>query len=693
MKKLRVAFIFLALVVPFGKAATPSIIPLPQQMQLRPGVFTLCPSQSAAAAPGHPLVKIYTDAASQGDADYLAQMLFRSTGQQFAIVPAGSPGPVREGILLTTANANTNLNYEGYELTVAPDLVVIRGQTSAGVFYGVQSLLQLLPPQVLSPQPATNVIWTIPCVYIFDQPQYHWRGAMLDVARHFITKQQIKQLLDAMALHKLNVFHWHLTDDQGWRLEITNYPALTTNSAWRAAMDYSLNPRSNSNTNSLGQYGGFYTQADAREIVAYAQLLHITVVPEIELPCHATAALAAYPQFGSGSGTVQDPQSDYDMDYPGINYGVDLFSPGSPGTMAFFYDVLSEVMAIFPSQYIHCGGDEVISSTDKQWNSYSYDVNQMAAVGITVNGNTSIEQYQYWLSTNLNAFIQANGRSMIGWSEYDGLQIVPNAAVMDWETGSASDGAAVAESGNKVVAAADNNCYLNYVEGADLTNEPPFIVGTTPEPNSVSNVYSFNPIPSGLPAQYDTNILGAEGTLFTEYVPSFENVMYKMFPRLGAMAEITWTPLGQQSYTNFAQRVPMDEQRLAAMGANYNHETIPAIGTWGPAPASYSTLQWNITTNVTAAGEVDVNFSYGTGANGLSIAWADLLQNGTEIDRDTHFGYAQNNSSYAASTTNQTIYVLHLPAYQPGATYSIGASVEGTSGTNCNGTVYLPNWN
>ncbi|HEV2331031.1 MAG TPA: beta-N-acetylhexosaminidase [Verrucomicrobiae bacterium] len=688
MKKLSVAFLLLALAAPFGQAATLSIIPLPQQMQARPGIFTLCPSLSAIAAPGHPLVKIYTDSTSQSDADFLAQQLFKSTGQQFAIVPATSAGPIRQGILLTTANANTNLNYEGYELTVAPDSVVIRAPTSAGVFYGVQSLLQLLPPQVLSSQPVTNVLWTVPCVYIFDQPQYHWRGAMLDVARHFITKQQTKQLLDAMALHKLNVFHWHLCDDQGWRLEITNYPALTTNSAWRTAMDYSLNPRSNSNTNSLGQYGGFYTQADAREIVAYAQQLHITVVPEIELPCHASAALAAYPQFGCG-----DPQSDFNMDYPHINYGTDLFSPGSPGTLAFFYDVLSETMAIFPGQYIHCGGDEVIASGDKQWNSYSNDVNQMAAVGITVNGNTSIEEYQYWLSTNLNAYIQANGRSMIGWSEYDGLKIVPNAAVMDWETGSSSDGAAVAEAGDKVVSTSDNYCYLNYVEGTNLTYEPPFIVGSAASYSSISNVYAFNPIPSGLPAQYNTNILGAEGTLFTEYVPSFENVMYKMFPRLDATAEITWTPLVQQTYSNFTQRLPLDEQRLAAMGANYNHESIPAIGAWGPVPAGGSTLQWNITTNVTAAGEIDVSFSCALATNGLKIAWTDLLQNGTEIDRDTHNGYAQNNSSYAASTTNQTVYVLHLPVYQPGATYTIGASVQAIGNTNSSGTVYLPNWN
>ncbi|MGH7980389.1 MAG: beta-N-acetylhexosaminidase, partial [Limisphaerales bacterium] len=655
-----------------------------------PGVFTLCPSQMPGAAPGHPLVKIYYDTRSQGDADFLAEQLFRATGQQFAVVSSSASGPILEGILLTTVSANTNLNYEGYELTVAPDSVVIRGPTPDGVFYGVQSLLQLLPPEVFSEQTVGTVAWTAPCVYIFDQPQYHWRGAMLDVARHFIGKQQIKRALDAMAQCKLNVFHWHLSDDQGWRLEITNYPALTTNSAWRAAMDYSLNPRSNGNTNSLGQYGGFYTQADAREIVAYARQLHITVVPEIELPCHAIAALAAYPQFGCGN-----PVSDYNMDtisHCGSCYGVDLFSPGSPGTMAFFYDVLGEVMSIFPGQYIHCGGDEVIASGDTQWNSYSNDVTQMEAVGITPGGSSSIIAYQHWLSANLSAYIQTSGRTMIGWSEYEAGGVIPGAAVMDWETGSSSEAVPVAEAGDKVVMTPDNDCYLNYIEGTNLDYEPPFIVGSAPAYNSISNVYAFNPIPSGLPAQYDTNILGAEGTLFTEYVPSYENAMYKFFPRLCAMAEITWTPPGEQSYTNFMQRLPAEEQRLSWMGVNYNRETIPAIGTWGAVSAGYSTLQWDITTHVNEAGEIDVNFSCAPATNGLAIAWADLMENGVEIDRDTHNGYAQNNSSYAASTTNQTIYVLHLPVYHRSATYSIGASVAGLGGTNCSGTVYLPNW-
>ena len=250
---------------------------------------------------------------------------------------------------------------------------------------------------------------------------------------------------------------------------------------------------------------------------------------------------------------------------------------------------------------------------------------------------------------------------------------------MDWEAGGSSEAIPVAEAGQKVVMTPDTICYVNYVEGTNLNYEPPFIVGGAPSYSSISNVYSFNPLPSSLPAQYKTNILGAQCTLFTEYVPSYENVMFKMFPRLSAMAEVTWTPTASQNYTNFISRLAADEQRLSQMAVNYNQETIPQIGTWGPAqvPTSYSTMQWDITTNVTIAGEIDVSFCYTNGANGLNIAWTSLLQNGTEIDRDTHGGIAQNTNP-AGVATNLTTYILHLPAYKPyGATYSIDASGAG----------------
>ena len=685
------------LLITKAAAATAPIIPLPQQFQSRPGVFTLCPPQTAISAPGHPLVKIYTDPVSLPTGQFLAEKLFRSTGWQFVIVTATNGIMVRNGILLTTINANTNLGAEGYELTVAPDSVVVRAPATAGVFYGVQSLLQMLPVQSYAQSPATNVVWTVPCAYIYDQPRFPWRGVMLDCARHFFAKQDIKLLLDAMAAVKLNTFHWHLTDDQGWRLEITNYPALTTNSAWRSYMDYGLNIRAAGNlTNSLGQYGGYYSQMDAREIVAYAQQLHITVVPEIEMPCHAISALNSYPQYGCGH-----TASSYNMDTIstcGTCYAVDLFSPGSPGTMAFLEEILSETMAIFPGQYIHCGGDEVVSSGDVDWNSYSYDTAQMTAVGITVNnGDTSITQYQHWFSTNLASFIQSKGHTMAGWSEFENGGVVPNALLTDWAASSStylhSQAIPAAEAGQKVVMCPDTNCYINYIETTTAI-EPPFIVGGTPSYCSITNIYGFEPLPVGLPAQYNTNIIGAQCNLWAEYVPSAENVMYKVFPRACAMAEITWTPAASKNYAGFLSRLAVHEQRMTQMGANYNHESIVPIGTWAPQQllsTSYVVNQWDITANANA-GEIDVNYWYTSGTNSMLIAWTSLLENGIEIDRDTHAGMAMN-ATEKQYATNATLYVLHLPVRKPGATYQVKASVEGSGGTNCFGTVYLPNWN
>ncbi len=665
-------------------AGTPSIIPLPATVQNLPGVFTLCPSQPVPSVPAHALMKILVDVASQPTGQYLAMALSKATGYEFQLVTATATDAVKGAILITTAGAISTLGAEGYELTVAPDSVVIRAPAQGGAFYGVQSLLQLLPPQIYSPRIVSGVAWIAPCIYIQDQPRFPWRGLMLDVARHFYNKDEVKQVLDAMAMHKLNTFHWHLVDDQGWRLEMTNYPNLTVAGAFRDDMDYGLPPRATTATNAAGQYGGFYTQAQAREIVAYAQARHITVVPEIEMPSHSTPGLAAYPQFGCGN-----PVGYYDMDYPDINYGVDLYSLGAPGTLAFLKDTLSEVMAIFPSKYIHCGGDEVVASGDTQWNTYNADVTNMTALGITPNGTASIVAYQHWFSTNIASFLQANGRVMMGWTEFENGGIVTNAALMDWQTGNASQAVAVAQAGLPVVMTPDSTCYVNYVEGSrsNLNTEPPFIVGGAPAFLTLSNIYTYNPNPAGLAAQYTNNIIGAQGTLFGEYVPSLRNVMFKLFPRETAMAELTWTPLNLQNYTNFTNRLVVQDQRFNQMGVNYNHETIPQIGSWGPTVStSPTTMNWDITTNVTAAGELDVNFFFTGGANNLVITSVALLQNGVPVDIDVHEGFA-------ASSPVFSIYVLHLPETKLGATYTIQAVVAGYGGTASSGVVYLPNWN
>jgi hexosaminidase len=355
--------------------------------------------------------------------------------------------------------------------------------------------------------------------------------------------------------------------------------------------------------------------------------------------------------------------------------------------MAFLQQVLTEVMQIFPSKYIHCGGDEVVASGDTQWNSYNADMTNMMAHGITPNGTTSIVAYQHWFSTSMASFVQSQGRTMMSWTEFENGGIVPNAALMDWQTGSSSQAINAATNGQQVVMSPNTTCYINYIESTNLTFEPPFIVGGAPAYSSLSNVYSFTPIPAALPAQFRTNILGGQCNLWAEYVPSFRNVMFKMFPRVCALAEATWTPTGSKSYSSFTNRLGVHEQRLDQMGVNYDRETIPQIGAWGPTvSASPVTMNWDITTNVTAAGEIDVNFVWTSGNNGLLISSVALLQNGTQVDIDTHTGVAGKSPAY-------TLYIFRLPETKPGATYTIQAVVSGYNGPSSSGVVYLPNWN
>jgi len=687
MMKSQILGMFLGLLAGAAFGGTPAIIPLPQQMQVRAGTFTLCPSQAIPGAPAPAAIRILANAASLGNAQYLAALLFRSTGFQFQIVTNAGGAAIRNAIVLTTVNANTNLGAEGYELTVVPDSVLVRATGQAGVFYGLQSLLQLLPPQILSPLPVRGVSWTAPCVYIYDLPRFPWRGWMLDVSRHFLNKDDVKAFLDVMALHKLNTLHWHLVDDQGWRVEILSYPLLTQIGAWRNTVDYGLNPSASPFAfNAAGQYGGFYTQNDVREIVAYASERHINIVPEVELPAHSTSGLASYPQFG-----CDNPVGVYNMDT--INYHYDLYSLAGPGCMAFFQGVLTELMGLFPSQYIHCGGDEVVATFDKQWLTNTYDVAQMQALGISTNGgNASIIAYQHWFSTNIASFLQSSGRTMMGWTEIEAGGTVINAVLTDWETGSSSAALATAEAGQYVVMTPETNCYMNYYMTTNVAVEPYFEVGSSPAYLLLDAVYNFEPIPAGLPAQYNSFILGAEGTEFAEFIPGLKNVELKALPRMCAMAEVTWTPAAMKNYTNFTQRLATQEQRLAQMGANYDLTNAVQIGTWAqPVSTNATTVNYDITANVTKAGEIDVDFHYTTGADGLWIYSAALLVNGVPVDTQTFTTFS--GAVSGIPTYRLPVFVLHLANFKPGATYTIQASIASRGGTASNGTVYLTNWN
>ena len=666
-------------------AATPPIIPLPKSMTPHPGVFTLCPSQPIPGAPARATQKILVDSASLQTGQYLATVFFKSTGYQFVVATNGTAGPVRGAILLTTVNALSTLGAEGYELTIAPDSVVIRAPAQAGLFYGMQSLLQLFPPQIMAQRPVSGVAWTAQCIYIQDQPRFAWRGVMLDVSRHFVDKQEVERILDGLALHKINTFHMHLVDDHGWRIQINSYPLLTSTGAWRTGIDYGQNPNNSTAFNASGQYGGFYTQNDVREMVAYAQQRHITIVPEIEIPAHSTAGLASYPAYGTGN-------SGYNMD--NISYGISMYSLAGPGCWTFFTNVLTEVMGLFPSQYIHCGGDEVTATGDTKWTTYSYDANQIAALGLTGTTTTKIQGYQRWLSTNLCAFLKSNGRTMGGWSEFEDAGTITNAVLFEWET---DKGNQTASNGQSVVMCPNGINYYEENDANSLLNEPYFQVGSSPAYKTVSDVYNYEPVPSGLNSPWTTNIIGAQVNLWAEFVPSPLNVEYKIFPRICAEAEVTWTPKAQKNYSDFTTRLVTGEQRLAQMGINYNHESITQIGSWGPSvPTSPTTVSYDITSYVTKGGEIDVSFAYTSGSDAINVYWVKLLENGTQVDLNTFTGFAGlgTYTQTGNSLGGLAYYALHLPWYHPGSTYTIQASIaEHGSSASSNGNVYLPNWN
>ena len=542
MKSLVIVFCLVAATVSAADANKPAVIPLPQEMTLGPGHFTLTSD-----------THVWTDRASRKTAVFLTGPLRSSTGFPFATHVAFLPGSgIANGLLLTCKNADPQLGPEGYELTVSSNSVVLRAPTQAGLFYGVQTLLQLFPPEILSSNVVANVNWEIPCLHIRDWPRFQWRGLMLDVSRHYFDKSEIETLLDAMALHKLNTFHWHLTDDQGWRIQIKKYPRLTEIGAWRDGVGFGLASNSTTAYGPDGRYGGFYTPRDIHEVLAYAAARHITVIPEIEMPGHSTAALAAYPQYSCTGGPFTTSAAS------GIFNGI--YNPANDQTFNFLDDVLSGVFQMFPGKYVHIGGDEVSKDT---WHNSPECQALMKQEGLK-----DEQELQSWFIRRIERYVSGRGHTLVGWSEILQGGLASNATVMDWIGGATE----AASAGHDVVMSPTGYCYFDYYQSANVSAEPP-AAGYAP-PLLLSRVYSFDPMPTNLPVQFQSHILGTQGNLWTEHVPNLKHAEYMIFPRECAIAEVGWSSQSSRDWNDFLRRLRIHAQRLDELGINYRRASI-----------------------------------------------------------------------------------------------------------------------
>lgn len=518
--------------------AAPAIIPAPAELRVTEGAPFVVTTDTRVRA--------------EAVATPVANWFARWSGLQ--ITTSGAAG-------ITFAIEPTlkgELGDEGYKLSSSASGVSVRGATAAGIFYGAQTLRQLLPPDLeRGGVRAAGGRAEVPAVEITDRPRFAWRGALLDVGRHFVTVPDVKRFLDEMALHKLNVFHWHLTEDQGWRIEIKKYPKLTAVGAWRAS-----SPISGGNKVDDGvPHGGFYTQDQVAEIVAYAAARFIRVMPEIEMPGHSSAAIASYPQFGNDDSPGFAPTVQ-------VKWGVFpyLYAP-KPETFQFLDDVLGEVLALFPGEFVHIGGDEALKT---QWNA-----SPTAQAFIKADGLKDAHELQSYFIRHAEKFLSAHGRRLVGWDEIQEGGLAAGATMMAWRD--VKWAIAAARDGHDVVMAPTSHTYLDYTEGT--LEEEGERVGRQLK---LEKVYSFEPVPADLEPQFQAHVLGTQGQLWSEHMQGWSKVEFRAWPRLSALAEVAWSPREKRDYADFKARLPALLARFDRLGMNYRR---PRATDDAPPPA------------------------------------------------------------------------------------------------------------
>ncbi|MEN8120133.1 MAG: family 20 glycosylhydrolase [Bacteroidota bacterium] len=439
-------------------------------------------------------------------------------------------------------------NPEGYLLNIENGNIILKANTKKGFFYGIQTLRQIFPANIegLYDMPVSGFV--VPNVEIVDYPRFHWRGLMLDVSRHFFSVKEIKSLLDNMALHKLNKFHWHLVDDQGWRIEIKKYPKLTDIGSWRVERDFkNWNNTKEAQKDEKASYGGYYTQEQIKEIVEYAKKIHITVIPEIEMPAHVMSAIAAYPELSCTGDSIPVPPG-------GVWPITNIYCPGKETTFTFLEDVLSEVIELFPSEYIHIGGDE---ATKTNW-----EICTNCQKRIKEENLDNTEHLQAYMIKRIENFLNKKGRKLIGWDEILEGELPPRANVMSWR--GVEGGIEAAEKGHNVVMSPNTHAYFDYYQG-DAKYEPKAFNKSLP----IEQVYKFNPVPENLRADKIKHILGGQANVWTEYIPDNNQLQYMVFPRIAALSEAVWTQVEYKNWDGFIKRLQHLLKRYEKLGINY----------------------------------------------------------------------------------------------------------------------------
>ncbi|MBF0363008.1 MAG: beta-N-acetylhexosaminidase [Oligoflexia bacterium] len=497
--------------------------------------------------------------------NYLLDLINRPSGYQLSLteIDISNQKQPTNSILLSLKKKNKKKgkkgkkyvdNDEGYELIISKDRVAIYASQAAGIFYGIQTLRQLFPPQIeqKSVVNTKSVLWSLPSIHIKDWPRFKWRGMHFDVSRHFFPKEFIKRYLDLLAMHKINVFHWHLTDDQGWRLEIKQYPKLIEIG--------SLREEKNGNI-----YGGFYSQNDVKEIIDYANSLFITILPEIEMPGHTQALVASYPHLSCNINNNSNNNNNNNQVPVWNDWGIsnEVICPGKDSTFTFLENILEEVTTLFPGNLIHIGGDECLKD---HWKICLHCQERMKREGID-----DEEKLQSYFVKRIEGILNSKNRTLVGWDEIlDGGLVanttVANTTVMVWrDLSKVKD---VVSKGNNAVVSYARKLYFNLKE--DNSPSAPGHSGYL----SLKTVYDFNPMPSGLSKIEESRVVGAQGQLWTEYVTSASEAEFLLLPRLSALAEMVWSDQNLRDWNNFKTRLPNLIEHFKIMELNYNRNSL-----------------------------------------------------------------------------------------------------------------------